>query len=117
MEGGFDSGSYTVETPKHAIASSRCCFNMSQSYAYALFGEAKGLLGTISGHKAFGYKSGKGTLKVELEEKKGSVSLKDPITSEDYSETTYDYAYRKDLNISLNYPYWIILSQVLHIKI
>ena len=106
MEGGFDSGSYWVTTPKHAIASSRCCFNMSQSYAYALFGEAKGLLGTISGHKAFGYKSGKGTLKVELKEKKGSFSLKDPITSEDYSETIHDYAYGEDSDISLDYHYW-----------
>ena len=109
LSGGVDGlgiGRSPVATPKYAVASSRCCFNMSQSYAYALFGKVYGVLGIISGHKAFGYIRGKGTLKVELEEKKGSFSLKDPITSEDYSETTYDYAYEKDLDISLNYRYW-----------
>ena len=55
METGLGTGSYTAKTPKHAIASSRCCFNMSQSYAYALFGAAQGI---IPWHKAFGYKSG-----------------------------------------------------------
>ena len=103
MEGGLGMGSYTAETPRYAVASSRCCFNMSQSYAYALVGQSFGLLPWTS---AYGWKSGKGTLKVELEEIKGDFSLKDPITSEDYSETTYDYAYEEDSNIALNYPYW-----------
>ena len=103
METGRGAGGYTAKTPKHAIASSRCCFNMSQSYAYALYGEAKG---AIPWHRAFGYKSGKGTLTVKLEEKRGNFSLKNPITSEDYSEITCDYAYGEDSSISLDYPYW-----------
>ena len=103
METGFGAGSYWATTPKHAIASSRCCFNMSQSYAYALYGEAIGL---IPWHRAFGYKGGKGTLTIKLEEKRGSFSLKDPITPEDYTEPTYDYSYKQDLDISLDYHYW-----------
>src|SRR5574344_2049936 len=56
--------------------------------------------------KAYGYKGSKGTLNVKLEECKGSFSLEEPITSEDYTQTVYDSARRQDINVSMPYEYW-----------
>lgn len=98
------SGSQWLYTPKFSVASSRCCFNMSQSYAWALYGSVIGV--GISMPKAYGYKESKGTLNVKLEECKGSFSLEEPITSEDYTQTVYDSEWRQDFNIDMPYEYW-----------
>ena len=103
-ENEWSSGSQWLYTPKFSVASSRCCFNMSQSYAWAQSGYVIGV--GIQMPKAYGYKGSKGTLNVKLEECKGSFSLEEPITSEDYTQTVYDSAWGQDINVSMPYEYW-----------
>ena len=97
-ESGFGTSSRWIYTPQFSIASSRCCFEVSQSYAWALFGSITGILPWQSG---YGWRGCKGTLKVELKEVKGGFSLKDPITSEDYTQELAD-----GKKISMPYQYW-----------
>ena len=47
-----------------------------------------------------------GTLSVKLEECKGNFSLEEPITPKDYTQTVYDSAYKKDVNVDMSYEYW-----------
>lgn len=99
-----EDGGTKIYAPKFSVASSRCCFDMSQSYAWALWGYATGV--GFGPPKAYGWKSSKGTLNVKLKEQKGSFKLKNPISVPDYTQQIYEYARRRDTKIGLKYEYW-----------
>ena len=101
---GLTPGYVYEYTPKFSIATSRCCFDMSQSYSQALWG------GVVSNDlvrgKAYGWKGTKGTLNVSLEEHKGGFQLKDGIGAEDVVVRTPEYVFGGYIDLNLSYEYW-----------
>ena len=101
---GLTPGYAYEYTPKFSIATSRCCFDMSQSYSQALWG------GVVSNDlvrgKAYGWKGTKGTLNVSLEEHKGGFQLKDGIGAEDVVVRTPEYTSGGYIDLNLSYEYW-----------